>query len=702
MTLNFDYHDIKWINNEVYALFSGRSREFPLFITLIYYRNSVIMKIRLLSVILYIVTIFSCQDNKGNALIKKTLILSGNNKGNLEKVLSNSEWNNLQSEAAKFLIVNMESSFSFDTTNLCKYRPLLYELDSLRQTIGNQRALNIINQKWNKANFDPSFSEIYSTKTPDIQTITSDYLINDIKQAFESWENSIFKDSINYDSFQQYILPYRIKNGYIIEDWRSYFRERFKTHYNKYISPVEMVDSVMELINDYQVNWVPISNYPFICLSDYEKAKMSKCPERCWFNAMLFRSLGLPCTIDYVPAWGNRNSGHEWNTILINGKTYPFESTGGRGKWKPKQVYNNEWVDEYWMKSRLPKVFRYTYEINQKGPDTEDAPPLFKQRNYADVSAEYFKTTDIAVENKYAKSAKNEYAYLCVFNEDKWKPVHWGKKIKRNKYEFEKMGRNIAYLPVFYNNGLITPINDAFILDSLGHIKYLKPDTLNPEKINVIRKYLTRPDLDFWLEWNLGSYFEVAPDRRFKNKKNIFVIDELEMYPTIHHLKEPINTRFLRYVFSNNYDCLAELYFYSKDSKGDLTRIEDKKIISEILLDTVQTAKLFDDNILSFASFPKPKNKATPLWIGFDFGKEITIDALGICPRNDKNNIIKDLDYELFYWDRRWVSLGVKTAEDYYLVFNNVPQDALLYVKCTTEGKENRIFTYEKNRQVWW
>ncbi len=57
MTLNFDYHDIKWINNEVYALFSGRSREFPLFITLIYYRNSVIMKIRLLSVILCIVTI---------------------------------------------------------------------------------------------------------------------------------------------------------------------------------------------------------------------------------------------------------------------------------------------------------------------------------------------------------------------------------------------------------------------------------------------------------------------------------------------------------------------------------------------------------------------------------------------------------------------------------------------------------------------
>jgi len=487
-----------------------------------------------------------------------------------------------------------------------------------------------------------------------------------------------------------------------MEDWRTYFTNRFGAHYNKYTSAIEMIDSVMNLVNDYQVDWQAISNYPFICLTDYEMAKMSKCPERCWFNAMLFRSLGIPCTIDFVPAWGNRNSSHEWNAVVFNGKTYPFESTGGRGKWKPKQVYNNEWVDEYWMKSRLPKVFRYTYEINSEGPDIEDAPPLFKQQNYTDVSSEYFKTTDVVIENKYAKSAKKQYAYLCVFNEDKWKPVHWGKKIKRNQYEFEKMGRNIAYLPVFYNNGLITPINDAFILDSLGHIKYLKPDTLNPEKINVIRKYLTRPDLDFWLEWNLGSYFEVASDRRFKNKKNIFVIDELEMYPTIHHLKEPINTRFLRYVFSNNYDCLAELYFYSKDNEGSLTRIENKKIISETLLDTIQTAKLFDDNILSFASFPKPKNKETPLWIGFDFGREITIDALGICPRNDKNNIIKGLEYELFYWDRRWISLGMKTANDYFLVFDNVPQNALLFLICTTEGKENRIFTYDNNKQKWW
>ncbi len=660
-----------------------------------------IKKKNLLFIILVVTAfIISCRNTDDKAL-EKALKSAEHNKNEIESVLFNFKENKQKSIAIRFLISNMITSFSYDTTYLYRYRPLLYELDTLRQSVGNQQALNIINQKWTKLNFETSFENIYSNKIQDIQTVTSDFLIKDIEKAFESWQNSIFKDSIDYEIFKQYILPYRIKNGFIIEDWRSYFIERFGAHYNKYTSLVEVVDSVMNLINEYQVNWVPISNYPFLCLSDYDMAKMSKCPERCWFNAMLFRSLGLPCTIDYVPAWGNRNSGHEWNAIIINGKTYPFESTGGREKWKPKLVYNNEWVDESWMKSRLPKVFRYTYEINQEGPDIKNAPPLFRQRNYTDVSSEYFKTTNVVIENKYAKPSKDSYAYLCVFNEDRWKPIHWGKKIKRGKYEFKNMGRNIAYLPVFYDHGQIVAINDAFILDSLGKVHYLHADTLRTEQIDVVRKYLTRPDLDFWRKWNTGAYFESSSDKSFRNANKFFTVEDTEMRPTMWNLDKPIYTRFLRYTFADNHESLAELYVYTKDDKGDLVRINGD-IIANAGLDTNQIAKILDDDILSYAHLPKSKDDKKPLWIGFDFGRQKRIYALGVCPRNDKNNIIKGLDYELFYWNKKWISLGIKTAKDYHLVFDNVPQNALLYVRCVTEGNENRIFTYEKNQQVWW
>lgn len=575
-------------------------------------------------------------------------------------------------------------------------------MDSLKNAKGTSLALQDINIKWSELYKNYYFQDVYSKIIIDKSIITTEYLKEDINQAFITWQNSIFKDSIDYKTFQQYILPYRIRNGYIIENWRRYFIDHFEEYYNKYNSAFETVDSTMNLVNDYQVDWQPISNYPFLTLSDYNMAKMSKCPERCWFNAMLFRSLGLPCTIDFVPAWGNRNHGHEWNAIIMNGKTYPFESTGGNGKWKPKQVYNNEWIDEYWMKSRLPKVFRYTYEINSEGPDVRDAPILFKQRNYIDVSSEYFKTTDVTITNKYVKSTKHKHAYLCVFNEDRWKPVYWGKEIKRGSFEFKNMGRNIAYLPVLYENGNIRPINDAFIIDSLGNSQVFQPDTYLTEKISVTRKYLTRPDLDFWKKWNISSYFEIATKKNFKNASEIFEVENIEMRPTTWSLEEPVYTRFLRYTFSENYQSIAELYFYSKDENGELFRINDKIVFSESELDSNEVNKLFDDNILSYASFSVPEEKEKPLRIGFDFGQKVRLDALGICPRNDKNNIIKGLEYELYYWNNKWISLERKTAIEYNLIFDNVPRNALLLLKCTTEGNENRIFTWDNNNQVWW
>ena len=45
--------------------------------------------------------------------------------------------------------------------------------------------------------------------------------------------------------------------------------------------------------------------------------------------------------------------------------------------------------------------------------------------------------------------------------------------------------------------------------------------------------------------------------------------------------------------------------------------------------------------------------------------------------------------------------MGVKTATDYTITFDNVPDNALLWLRNLTEGREERIFTYENGRQVW-
>jgi len=58
--------------------------------------------------------------------------------------------------------------------------------------------------------------------------------------------------------------------------------------------------------------------------------------------------------------------------------------------------------------------------------------------------------------------------------------------------------------------------------------------------------------------------------------------------------------------------------------------------------------------------------------------------------------------YELFYWQDAWVSVGRAVAGDEPLAFRSVPGGALYWLVEDDSSREERIFTYESDRQVWW
>jgi hypothetical protein len=61
------------------------------------------------------------------------------------------------------------------------------------------------------------------------------------------------------------------------------------------------------------------------------------------------------------------------------------------------------------------------------------------------------------------------------------------------------------------------------------------------------------------------------------------------------------------------------------------------------------------------------------------------------------------MSYELYYWDEKWISLGVKEAKAHSITYDNIPAGALLLLECLDEGKERRIFTIDENgKQIWW
>jgi len=61
-----------------------------------------------------------------------------------------------------------------------------------------------------------------------------------------------------------------------------------------------------------------------------------------------------------------------------------------------------------------------------------------------------------------------------------------------------------------------------------------------------------------------------------------------------------------------------------------------------------------------------------------------------------------ECEYELFYWGNEWISVGKQTATQEPLIFVDIPADRLYWLVETGARKEERIFTYENGKQLWW
>lgn len=65
-------------------------------------------------------------------------------------------------------------------------------------------------------------------------------------------------------------------------------------------------------------------------------------------------------------------------------------------------------------------------------------------------------------------------------------------------------------------------------------------------------------------------------------------------------------------------------------------------------------------------------------------------------------NLKEGSEYELFYWQDEWQSAGKQIATTEPMIFTDVPADLIYWLVETDSRKEERIFTYEEGKQVWW
>lgn len=416
------------------------------------------------------------------------------------------------------------------------------------------------------------------------------------------------------------------------------------------------------------------------------------CPLEVQYQTMVLRSLGVACSIDFVFNWANRNAGHEWSVIFDhNGNTIQNNCHSPVGA----VIWNSHF--------KKGKVYRKSNSINKnslfvKNNGQEVIPSIFKNPYFLDVTNEYCDSHDVLIPVNTTKKAKNNFGYILVNDNKIWTPVGWGERIG-STFSFKKLQKEVLYLPAQFNGNDFEEFNYPFFIDSLGKVQKIIPNPKRIKTISISRKFPYSKRNDLLDKRIVGGKFQGSNRLDFSDAVTIGIATQNMMNPIFHTIVSSSNKKFkyFRYIGPTDSYCnINEIVVYGNNA----IKLEGK-IIGTVgsFEDNGKTIeKVFDNDILS--SFEAPN--ATGGWVGLAFDKPTEINKIRFVGRNDGNMVVIGDEYELFFWDKRWKSLGRQKALSDSLVFKNVPDKALFLLHNLYKGYEERPFTIKNGTQVWW
>lgn len=652
---------------------------------------------------------------------------AGSNQSELKKVIrhySHHAADSLKLKAAIFLIENMDVHYSYQSDQWEKFQ---VELDTL------------FHKEQNNDKLKPAFDSLLAKYDladiqyiSDLHAVTAKFLIKNIDEAFKSWQ-SPYACYLTFDEFCEYILPYRVGIE-PLSDWRKEFDRYYLPDMYARIQVNDKKEPIL-IHTPYRMNEVTYGNW----VKEYEKKIIDLClppndsvmvrricdalktppgtmtfmPEQIPdFNSHLFsilrlgsckhyaqqavlaaRKLGIPVVLDITPQWATRSFSHEWNALIYNGNKPISFGFGDHGEIGNHIKAGSDRI--------APKVFRLTFAKQSTSlaliHGKEEIPPKFMNPCMKDVTKDYYQTIDVPVKLLSLPPNGHKFAYLSVFDNKGWVPVSWSK-INKNDALFKGLNRNIICLPCYYYQDEVLPAAYPVILRTDGSIVTLKPDIQNRQSVVLSRKYQAR--MSAWLGPSMiGGRFQVSNDSNFTHPVDIHVIkDTAEAYFKIVKVNLKGRYKYFRYMLPNNPNGgVSEIEICEK---GSYARLTGRAIGNNHPLGDKKYANAFDGDVLTqFQTI-----EAEGSWVGLVFEKPCRIGRIAYLRRNDGNCICNGELYELFYWDNKWISLGQQTGSNktYRLTYHNVPTNALLLLKNLSKGTDERIFTYENGKQVWW
>ena len=420
------------------------------------------------------------------------------------------------------------------------------------------------------------------------------------------------------------------------------------------------------------------------------KAKSGRCRDEAAFTIYLCRHIGIPAAEDFTPNWANRSMNHSWSVIpTSNGGHTPFYMG----------IMPTDTANTY-HPYKKPKVLRRRFspnmEIVKDIAEEPGRPALFQNPRFTDVTDEYYRTIDVEREVPSDIAEEHSVAYICVFDNKNWVPVYYGK-IKGGKVTYRSMVGDIVYMSGVYENGHLELFGSPFLVKKDGTIQSFEPDLEHRGDMYLIRKYpFLGADSFFNLRMD-GGQFQGANKSDFSDAVtfhthrgatngdwyDIPVADSLGQY------------KYLRYIGSKGSFCnINELEFYDENN----VKVSGK-IIGTQGEGWAPKERVFDGDILTgFAALSPDGN-----WVGLELDAPKHLSRFRYIPRNDGNCVEIGDEYALFCWHNgQFEEIAHEVATRNELNLKDMPTNGLYLLRDLTKGVEERIFTYENGRQVWW
>lgn len=520
-------------------------------------------------IVFAVLAVCSCSYDQVDVALR----MAGENRSELERVLRYFEKTGDKEKiaASRFLIGNMPGHKSMRGA----YEEYWDEAD--RTLSASDGSLSILDSlEALKEKYD---GRIYYDF--DLNYISADYLIHDIETAFDQWRNGEWARHLTFDEFCEWLLPYTCSDNQPLINWReslSGSARSYIDHLNECDEYIGNPRAAIMRVNNKLIpmikkqKWIHSGHgYPIYDPSVFVKLPGASCNEYMTNGMLVMRSKGIPVGMDYTPQFADRLYGHYWNVYPnLRGRKTMFTSFGVNPGYP------------HFCNVVFAKVIRQTYSANEGylkllRRHNGDIPKMYDSPFFKDVTDEYQETSEVCVELMKSAKLSSRDVFICVFGNDDWKPISWGR-AKFGKAKFLNMGRRAMYLVKGYVGGSLEPVSYPFFLDDFGHVEYvgLGKDPMRTS-FRLNRKYPMFQRVISAQKSLHGGIVLGSDDISFRKADTVCVFPEWSLTSGMVSTDQESPHRYWRFISNmRSVSDMAELYFYDDNSlRVDMTADSD-------------------------------------------------------------------------------------------------------------------------------